>query len=40
MISEEQYQALLKKEQLIEKEVERLKNTTVGANKHVQAFLE
>ena len=40
LISEEQYQALLKKEELIEKEVDRLKNTTVGANKHVQAFLE
>jgi len=40
LISEEQYLALLKKEELIEKEVERLKNTTVGANKHVQAFLE
>ncbi len=40
LISEEQYQALLKKEELIEKEVERLKNTSVGANKHVQAFLE
>ncbi len=40
LISEEQYLALLKKEELIEKEVDRLKNTTVGANKHVQAFLE
>jgi tRNA uridine 5-carboxymethylaminomethyl modification enzyme len=40
LISEEQYQTLLKKEELIEKEVDRLKNTTVGANKHVQAFLE
>ena len=40
LISEEQYQALLRKEELIEKEVERLKNTNVGANKHVQAFLE
>jgi len=40
LISEEQYQALLKKEELIEKEIERLKNTTVGANKHVQTFLE
>ncbi len=40
LISEEQYQALLKKEELIEKEVARLKETTVGANKHVQAFLE
>ena len=40
LISEEQYQALLKKEELIEKEVARLKETNVGANKHVQAFLE
>lgn len=40
LISEEQYQALLKKEELIEKEVARLKETSVGANKHVQAFLE
>ncbi len=40
LISEEQYQALLKKEELIEKEVERLKSTNVGANKQVQAFLE
>ncbi len=40
LISEEQYQSLLKKEELIQKEIERLKNTTVGANKTVQAFLE
>ncbi len=40
LISEEQYHALLKKEELIEKEVARLKETTVGANKHIQAFLE
>ncbi len=40
LVSEEQYQALLKKEELIQKEVERLKETCVGANKHVQAFLE
>ncbi len=40
LISEEQYEALLKKEELIEKEIERLKNTNVGANKKVQAFLE
>ena len=40
LISEEQYQALLKKEELIQKEIDRLKNTTVGANKMVQAFLE
>ena len=40
LITEEQYQALLKKEELIQKEIERLKNATVGANKTVQAFLE
>ncbi len=40
LISEEQYQNLLKKEELIQKEMERLKNTNVGANKTVQAFLE
>jgi len=40
LITEEQYQKLLKKEELIQKEMERLKNTTVGANKTVQAFLE
>lgn len=40
LITEEQYQALLKKEELIQKEIERLKNTTVGANKTVQAFLD
>ncbi|MCR5756010.1 MAG: tRNA uridine-5-carboxymethylaminomethyl(34) synthesis enzyme MnmG [Acetatifactor sp.] len=40
LISEEQYNALLKKEELIEKEISRLKNTSVGANKEIQAFLE
>ncbi|MBR3824073.1 MAG: tRNA uridine-5-carboxymethylaminomethyl(34) synthesis enzyme MnmG [Lachnospiraceae bacterium] len=40
LISEEQYQSLLNKEELIQKETERLKNTNVGANKTVQAFLE
>ena len=40
LISEEQYQALLLKEELIQKEITRLKNTTVGANKEIQAFLE
>ena len=40
LISEEQYQALLRKEALIEKEINRLKNYTVGANKEIQAFLE
>ena len=40
LISEEQYQALLKKEELIESEIERLKTTYIGSKKHVQAFLE
>ncbi len=40
LISQEEYDALLLKESLIEKEIERLKNTNVGANKEVQAFLE
>lgn len=40
LITEEQYQALLTKENLIEKEMDRLKNTTVGANKTIQEFLE
>ncbi len=40
LITEKQYQALLLKENLIQKEIERLKSTTVGANKEIQAFLE
>ena len=40
LISQEEYDALILKESLIEKEIERLKNTNVGANKDVQAFLE
>ena len=40
LISEEEYQALLVKEDLIEKEIQRLKETHVGANKEIQAFLE
>ncbi len=39
LISEEEYQALLKKEKLIEEEIHRLKNTSVGANKEIQEFL-
>ena len=39
LISEEQYQALLEKERLISAEIERLKNTVVGANKEIQEFL-
>ncbi|MCD7835188.1 MAG: tRNA uridine-5-carboxymethylaminomethyl(34) synthesis enzyme MnmG [Lachnospiraceae bacterium] len=40
LISEEQYQKLLKKENMINKEIERLKNTYVGANSVIQKFLE
>ena len=40
MISKEQYDALVEKETLIEKEINRLKNTNVGANKEIQNFLE
>lgn len=40
LISEEEYQALLVKEELIKKEISRLKNTSVGANKEIQDFLE
>ena len=40
LISQEEYDALILKESLIEKEIERLKNTNVGANKDVQTFLE
>jgi len=40
LISKEEYDALLQKENLIEKEMNRLKNTSVGANKEIQAFLE
>lgn len=40
LISQKEYEALLEKESLIEKEILRLKNTMVGANKEVQDFLE
>ncbi len=40
LITEEQYEAICKKEQLIEEETNRIKNTTVGASKNIQAFLE
>ena len=39
LVNEEQYQALLEKERLIQEEVSRLKNTFLGANKKVQDFL-
>lgn len=40
LISEEQYEALLQKEQSIEAEIKRLESTNVGASKEVQEFLE
>ena len=40
LITEEQYQALINKEELIQQEIARLKSKTVGANKDIQAFLE
>ena len=40
LISEKEYQMLLAKKFLIEKEVDRLKKTLVGANKEIQSFLE
>lgn len=40
LIGEEQYQYLIKKEEMIQKEINRLKNTVVGANKEIQSFLE
>lgn len=40
LISEEQYQQLLKKEQQIEEEINRIEHTFVGASKPVQELLE
>lgn len=40
LISEEQYQKLLIKEQSIENEIKRLETTNIGASKEVQEFLE
>ena len=40
LITEEQYQALLNKEELINQEIARLKAKTVGASKDIQTFLE
>lgn len=40
LISEEEYQQLLIKEQLIKQEIQRLKSCTVGANQEIQIFLE
>lgn len=39
LISEEDYKLLLKKKELINTEIARLKNTVVGANKEIQQFL-
>lgn len=40
LVSKEEYELLLKKEEMIEKEIQRLKNTIVGANSRIQDFLE
>ncbi len=40
LISEQEYQDLLWKEELIDAEIARLKETKVGANHEIQAFLE
>ncbi len=40
LISEEQYQELLYKEEMIQNEIARLKAKIVGANKEIQSFLE
>lgn len=40
LISQERYDWILKKEQLIQKEIHRIENLTIGANKEVQALLE
>ena len=40
LVSKEQYDALLKKKEMIEKEIDRLKNSSIGANKTTQEFLE
>ena len=39
LVSEEEYQKLLTKEEMIAKEVKRLKETKVGGAAHIQAFL-
>ncbi len=40
LISDEEYEKLLEKESNIEKEVNRLEHTNIGANRQVQEFLE
>ena len=39
LISEEQYQSLLKKKQMIKEEICRMKEHMVGASKEIQDFL-
>ncbi|MCM1235466.1 MAG: tRNA uridine-5-carboxymethylaminomethyl(34) synthesis enzyme MnmG [Ruminococcus flavefaciens] len=40
LISEEQYQKLLEKESLIQKEINRLRNTNIGAREEIQKLLQ
>ena len=40
LVSEEQYRAVLEKKKLIDAEIKRLKETSIGANKETQNFLE
>lgn len=40
LVSKEEYDTLLLKEKFISEEINRLKNTSVGANKEIQSFLE
>ena len=40
LISEDQYQLLIRKKEMIQQEIARLKSKTVGANKEIQTFLE
>ncbi|MBR1693329.1 MAG: tRNA uridine-5-carboxymethylaminomethyl(34) synthesis enzyme MnmG [Lachnospiraceae bacterium] len=40
LVTKEQYEDLLDKEEKIQKEIERLHNTKIGANKKIQDFLE
>ncbi|MEY8428470.1 tRNA uridine-5-carboxymethylaminomethyl(34) synthesis enzyme MnmG [Lachnospiraceae bacterium 46-15] len=40
LISEDRYQALLKKERQIEEEIKRVEHENIGANQEIQSFLE
>lgn len=40
LVSEKDYQALIKKEEQIKNEIIRLKSITVGANREIQSFLD